>query len=340
MLTMRQYPNVAARMVIGRDDSVDCDDNSWASPGLRLLISDGTNREEVLVSRVLDRGRIRLADDLTRTYEDPCMLGYTDWTLSPGKAIAKKGQVYYTRAISSFDDLGGCQIFIRLDAGEIKAEFRESDFGAWEELRLLETVECGCPYKFCSLRAGSFQLRLTALSEEAAVRHIALLPNAFNLLPAGIRTTKLVHPEAGASFWRDLLWFESSEFLAAYGDFYAQTEYGIFRPGESEPLKIINIRQREFTVIEDDVKLEYSGAYEVRFRHQSDLGEWSLWSDPVKVNASGLRAFFGFKNAKNAGGFGEKPFGWLGIYPRKFGFSGARMSAGFGETKIEFAVFI
>lgn len=344
-LTMRDAANIDARAAIGKDDSIDCKNTNGLRPGMRLLVSDGEHREEVEIRSVLERGRIRLANDLSRTYDDPAILGYTDWDLSsPGSAAAHAGQIFYSRFMDALASCGRGTLLICLKkgSGKLLVECRETDSNTgWEAVTPGEHI----PYKDDSdfiyaryeISGTRIQLKITALDEgPAIIRHMALLPAPFNFLPSSIRTPHLEAPETQTEIWQDLFPVESSEFFTAYRDFYVQTEYGFFVPGSSEPVKTVDIRRRALTVLEDIPGMPDSGIYEMRCRHQSDLGEWSLWSDPVMVNLKALRILFGFAGAPKSRGFGQAPLDRLGTYPVKFGFFGAKLSGGFGSGKIIF----
>lgn len=343
-LTMRDSANVDARAVIGRDDSIDCADTSGLRAGMRLLVSDGYFREEVEIRSVLDRGRIRLVNDLSRTYEEPSILGYTDWDLSvEGLATANRGQLFYSRFMDTCASCGRGKLLVcrKRDSGQIIVECRETDQSAgWEVIEPAQTHACDNPdylYDQYDLSGSRIQLKLTGAEDNAAIiRHMALLPAPFNFLQSSIRTPHLVAPELSTEIWQDLFPAESSRFFTAYQDCYVQTEYGFFVPGTDKPVKVIDIRTNNLVVLEDLPDMPEAGLYEMRCRHQSDMGEWSLWSEPVRVNLQALRILFGFAGAAKARGFGNAPMQRIGTYPVRFGFLGASMSGGFDSDKIIF----
>lgn len=342
-LTMRDAANVDARAVIGKDDSIDCADTSGFREGMRLLVSDGEYREEVEIRSVLERGRIRLVNDLSRTYSEPATLGYTDWDLSTsGMAIVNEGQLYFSRFSDVLENCGiGMLLINRKDGnGKLRVEYRDvKDGGGWEEAKLAETIadRSGFVFDRYTLSAMNVQLRITGVSEEPAiVRYMALMPTPFNFLPSSIRTPNVVNPEANKDIWQDLFYVESSPFFTAYRDKYVQTEYGFFKEGESSPVKVVDLRTLTLQVIEDLADMPDAGNYLIRCRHQSDVGEWSLWSEAVPVSLHPVRILFGFIGAAKSRGFGKAPLDRLGVYPLRFGFAGAKLSAGFDTDKIIF----
>lgn len=342
-LTMRDAANVDARAVIGQDDSIDCSNTRGFRPGMRLLVSDGEFREEVEIRSVLEKGRIRLVNDLSRTYSEPATLGYTDWDLStPGMAVVKEGQLYFSRFSDVLENCGEGQLLIlrNAGAGSLKVEYREvADNGPWDVAELLETFsgENGFVYERYHISAMNVQLKITGASPEpVTVRNMALLPTPFNFLPSSIRTPHVVNPESRADIWQDLFCLESSAFLAAYRDNHVQTEYGFFLEGESVPVKVVDLRAITLQVMEDLADMPDAGDYFIRCRHQSDVGEWSLWSDAVPVSLHPVRILFGFAGSAKSKGFGHAPLDRLGFYPVRFGFAGAKLSAGFDTAKIVF----
>lgn len=342
-LTMRDAANVDARAVIGKDDSIDCSDTRGFRPGMRLLVSDGEHREEVEIRSVLERGRIRLVNDLSRTYSEPATLGYTDWDLSTlGMAAVHFGQLYFSRFSDVLENCGEGQLLILRDAGcgSLKVECREvTDNGPWEAVTLAETFsgDNGRVYERYHISGMNVQLKITgATAEPVIVWNMALLPTPFNFLPSSIRTPHVVNPEAATDIWQDLFYLESSAFLTAYRDKYVQTEYGFFREGENDPVKVVDLRTMTLQVLEDLANMPDAGNYFIRCRHQSDVGEWSLWSEAVPVTLHPTRILFGYIGSAKSRGFGQAPFDRLGFYPVRFGFAGAKLSAGFDTAKIIF----
>ncbi len=343
-LTMRDAANIDARAVIGRDDSIDCANTSGLRPGMRLLVSDGNFREEVEIRSVLDRGRIRLVHDLSRTYDDPAILGYTDWDLSnAGLAVVSKGQVFYSRFMDTLASCGIGKLLIchKKDSGSVSVKCRETGaYTEWEDVPLTRSLSCENPdfiYDEYDISGARIQLKITGADDNPVIiKHMALLPAPFNFLHSSIRTPHLIAPDPLIEIWQDLFPVASSRFFTAYRDYYVQTEYGFFIPGTDSPIKVVDIRKRGLVVLEDIKNMPEAGIYEMRCRHQSDLGEWSLWSDPVTVNLQAMRILFGFEGSKKSRGFGQAPLQRLGTYPVRFGFLGAKMSGGFDSDKIIF----
>lgn len=343
-LTMRDAANIDARAVIGKDDSIDCVDTSGLRAGMRLLVSDSNFREEVEIRSVLERGRIRLVHDLSRTYDDPAILGYTDWDLSStGFALVHKGQVFYSRFMDTLASCGRGILLVcrKKDSGHISLECRETEpYAEWEDVAPARSHPCDDPdflYDQYDISGSHIQLKITGADDSVAIiRHMALLPAPFNFLQSSIRTPHLIAPEALTEIWQDLFPVESSRFFTAYRDYYVQTEYGFFSPGADAPIKVVDIRKHDLAVLEDIKEMPEAGIYEMRCRHQSDMGEWSQWSDPVTVNLQALRILFGFRGSAKSRGFGQAPLQRIGTYPVKFGFLGAEMSGGFDSDKIIF----
>lgn len=343
-LTMRDAMNVDSRGAIGRDDSIDCASTSGFREGMRLLVSDGQHREEVEIRSVLENGRLRLVNDLSRTYQEPATLGYTDWDLSKaGQATVACGQLYFSRFMDVLSSCGEGQLLISRDTGDgqLRVQAREaSNGGGWEDAALKEKIAAGenFVYERYHISGMSVQLKISGVSKTPAiVRHMALLPTPFNFLPSSIRTPIATQPESGADIWQDMFCLESSAFLSAYRDKYAQTEYGLFKEGQSSPVKVIDLRSPDLRALEDMADMPEAGAYFIRCRHQSDVGEWSLWSDAVPVALHPARILFGFAGSSKSHGFGMARLDKLGFYPVRFGFAGAKMSGGFDTAKIVFS---
>lgn len=345
-LTMRDAANVDARRIIGRDDSIDCSSTRGFQPGMRLLVSNGIDREEVEIRSILERGRIRLVKDLSHTYDEPATLGFTDWDLSvEGKALVTKGSIYFSRFTECLENCGLGLLLICRDkaGGDIKVEFRETiEGGPWEEAPLRGYFPYDGDdtrhYEHYDISGVNVQLRITGMTDEPVIlHHMALFPNPFSFLPSSIRTPKVTYPELpGQDMWQDLFVVESSEFLAAYKDYYVQTEYGFFDPVSNELVHTLSLRSRLLHVIEDREGMPEPGNYLLRCRHQSDVSEWSLWSEPITVKLNATRILFGFVGSRKSDGFDRAPFDRLGFYPLKFGFYGARLGAGFGSKKVTF----
>lgn len=347
-LTMRDVKNVDARRIIGRDDSIDCADTTGFMPGMRLLVSNGEQREEVIIRSVLENGRIRLMHDLSRTYEEPATIGYTDWDLSnPGKAVANKDCQFFSRDLDLLENCGLGMLLVCREKGEgkIRVDVRETEdnLAVWHAANLVDTFAHdkneNLVYERYEISGVNVQLRITGITDEPVViRHLALFPDPSGLMKSSIRTPHVVYPESMDDLWQDLFAMESSQFYAAYKDFYVQTEYGFFDP-ETKVLKYLSTAlTTKPTVFEDMDPAPEPGDYILMCRHQSDMGEWSFWSEPIMINVKPTRILFGLSDPPKSGGFADNvPFDRLGVYPLHFGFVGARLSGGFDEPKIKFA---
>lgn len=344
-LTMRDVANIDARGIIGRDDSIDCANTKSFKPGMRLLVSNGVYREEVEIRSVLEKGRIRLTKDLSRTYEEPATLGYTDWDLSTeGSAIVRNGCIFFSKSTDCLANCGVGRLFICRDKGkgELSVFLRESnDDGAWNKSPLRGYLPYDGDdtrhYAHYDITGANVQIKIVGASDEPVkVSHMALFPDPFGLMVRSIRTPHLVFPEPETDIWQDFLYVESSDFLTAYRDYYVQTEYGLFNKDTDTLAYIIPLRKRSLQVLEDLEGMPEPGEYVMKCRHQSDVSEWSLWSDPVPVTLHPTRILFGFEGAKKADAFGKAPFDRLNFYPFRFGFLGARNSDGFDSARVLF----
>ncbi len=345
-LTMRDVRNMDARSIVVKDDSIDCDDNSGMAPGMRLLVSDGVNREEVEIRSVLDRGRIRTVRDLSTDFNEPVTIGYTDWDISQESgALVYKDSLYFSRTLEVLNNCAVGLLLICRDVGEgaLKVEAREVDSRApWSVLSLYESYPHEADeerrYDCYKLSGTNVQLKITGLTDTpVAVSHLAVFPDPFNMLASSLRTPNLLLPEAKAPLWREAFGLESSEFLTAYRDYYVQTEYGLFDSDTGALVWSAVIRSNSFTVLEELQELPEAKDYYFRCRHQSDMGEWSGWSEPVLVSLMAERRLFGFLRAPKAFGFDtDSVMEWLGLHPACFGFVGAKASKGFGVEKAHF----
>lgn len=348
-LTMRDMKNIDARGIIGHDDSIDCADTTGFMPGMRLLVTNGEYHEEVTIRSILERGRIRLVNDLARTYDEPATIGYTDWDLTEkGKAIARKGFLYYSKNMTLLENcgLGTLLVCHEKGPGRLTVEVRDvgDNEGVWHEIEIVDTFphdkDERLIYDRYEIRGASIQLKITGATDEpVVVKHLALFPGLGNLLPSSIRTPEVLYPEKDTEdLWEDFYALESSPFYTAYRDYYVQTEYGFFDPVTHEPRFVSTQLTNRMVILEDSDPAPKPGDYLLMCRHQSDMGEWSLWSSPVLVTIKPTRIYFGFVDAPKAGGFKERvPLTRLGIYPLHFGFYGARLSGGFDDPKIKFS---
>ena len=96
-LIMRDIENRVVTCAVADDDSIDVTDSSGLRQGMRLLLSDGDNAEEVEIKELLDKGRIILKDVLRHTYRTPATLGYTNWEIAEGLGTGAPGSIYYSK---------------------------------------------------------------------------------------------------------------------------------------------------------------------------------------------------------------------------------------------------
>lgn len=348
-LTMRDMRNIDSRRAIARDDSVDCEDNTGFEPGMRVLIFDEINSEEIDILRVLEDGRIRLVKDIKHTYDDTCTsVGYTNWNLEQtGYAVATHGKYYYSKMTSVLENSATGSLFICRDinGGELSVEYRDlGDMGEWQHAEIDTTLpyDGGSDryYEHYTIHGRNVQLRITCTSpgQPVHVYHMALFPEPFVLFGSSIRTPELEVPPDGMEVWQDMLPMQSSKFLTAYRDYYVQTEYGLFDPATGELIHTISVRTNRLYLLTDETGMPDPGEYLMRARHQSDVSEWSAWSKPVRVNLKKARILFSTSEGEGgmfdpkAGGFDDAEMDFLGFYPVKFGFEGAKMSGGFDSV--------
>ena len=345
-LTMRDMQNIDARRAIARDDSVDCETTAGMQAGMCLMLYDDFDVEEVELRSVLERGRIRLTQDITGTFEndETCFIGYTNWDLSTtGKAVVSRNKFFYSRLTTILENCAYGSLLICRDkgAGRLKVWYRDADnSGQWLEAEcdaiFPHDTDSTKKYEHYTIEGSRVQLKITCDSfEDVTVYHMALLPQPFALLSSSIRRPNVILP--GLEYheaWQDMLLFESSAFLSAYRDYYIQTEYGLFDAETDELIYTYSMRSNELIVVKDQDESKYApaGEYVVRCRHQSDISEWSRWSKPVRMTLHKARILFGFDGAPKAHSFNYGEFDRLNFYPIRFGFAGARLSDGFGSS--------
>lgn len=341
-LTMRDMKNSDARRAIAKDDSVDCTDTSSMRPDMRLLLFDANNSEEVEIMSVLERGRIRLKKDITKRFTDDAYIGYTNIDLSvPGKAVFTKGKYYYTRPSTTIGNLpyGILMICRNKSGGKLKVEYRDIyslNPDTWEVADLENVLPYDNDdtkvYEQYTVSGANVQLKISG--DNVTVYHMALFPNVFTLLESSIRRPSVVVPYKNMEMWQDTLLFESSAFYAAYHDYYAQTEYGIFNADTDEQVYSTTSRIRTLIEVTGSSVVPPTGNYVVKCRHQSDVAEWSQWSKPVPITIHATRLLFGFKYMNNNGGFNSNAiFNSVKFYPIRFGFEGALLSRGFDRAE-------
>lgn len=343
-LTMRDMKNLDARGAIAYDDSVDCVDTSGFAPGMRMLITDGVKSEEIEIWKVLEQGRLRLTHDLANTYGENTTVGYTDWQLEEGQAIASRGKVYYSKITSVLENAPVGRLVIRRDgnAGKLRVEYRDSmGTAGWIPVDADEVTYDGEQWfdEHYTLEGGNIQLRITGLDGPVVVKRMALFPMPTKQIVSSIKTPALLEPDAGEDVARDMLKLESSAFRAAYKDKYVCTEYALQEQGSGSIVFTVTTDvQAPITGIDEDT-LPANGLYNVLCRHQSDIGEWSSWSRPVPINLKPIQFYFAFLDTLRGTGFGKDAFFSLQTEEVRFGFLGAADSAGFESalftTKLE-----
>lgn len=336
-LTMRDLKNIDARGAIALDDSLDCENTSGIVPGMRLLVSDGIQSEEVEIWKILEKGRIRLVSDLKNTYPDAVTLGYTDWTLSSGHAVAEKDRVYYSKVTSVLESSPIGRLIIRRDSepGKLAVCYRDAVADSqWTQVEPVEITYAGDGLfdEHYTIEGGSIQLRLVGADTPVKVYSMALFPIPAKQIVSSIRTPFITIPAGGAEVFRDMVEFTASVFRSAYKDDYAETEYAIIDLASELPIaQFTTASQGTFGPIADQ-DLPPDGHYAVKCRHKSDIGEWSAWSSPVKFTIKEVQILFGFIGTLRSSGFGANNFNSLDRETVHFGFAGVSDAAGFTEA--------
>lgn len=336
-LTMRDMKNIDTRGAVAYDDSLDCENVSGLTPGMRLLITDGAKSEEIEIWKVLERGRVRLTRDLIHTYSGLVTVGYTDWDLTEGSAVARKGKVFYSKVITVLENAPAGRLIIRRDSGNGKLliSYRDSTSdGDWIPVDAIELniTEDGHFDEHYFLEGGVIQLRIEGLDHPVTIEHMALFPLPVKQIVSSIRTPGIVEPAANAEVFRDMLELDASVFRCAYRDNFVQTEYAIVDVASDQVLTTFSTTEQQPFGPIHELDLPPNGIYAVRCRQQSDTGEWSAWSKPVHFTLKAIQLFFGFTGAHRSRGFGEERFYSLKMAGIRFGFIGAEDSAGFEEA--------
>ena len=334
-LTMRDMRNLDSRGAVGRDDSIDCDDTSGLVAGMRLLIFDDAGSEEIEIRDVLERGRIRTTKDLSRTYDEPSVIGYTNWKLSVGSAVAHPGGVYYSRVTSVLEEAPTGRLLICRDGGEgsLVVEWRDRADHEWSVAAKADVTAAethpGFFYDHYTIPGGNIQLRITAQGKNVNILHMALFPTPARQIVSSIRTPRLMRPAVGEEVYRDSLTLACSEFRCAYRDNFTRTEYRLVSKATGEVAAEFSTDQQRSIRDIDESRVPENGIYTVQCRQQSDIGEWSAWSSPFTVIIMPVGSFFGFAGAEKSEGFGVGRFDSLKRTRMRFGFEGCEGTVGF-----------
>ena len=305
-LIMRDIENRVVTCAVADDDSIDVTDSSGLRQGMRLLLSDGDNAEEVEIKELLDKGRIILKDVLRHTYRTPATLGYTNWEITEGLGTGAPGSIYYSKTTTVLAQSPLGTLVIRRDtgSGSLAVQYRDGNVsGNWK------TATIG-------------KVTLTSDEEWFAVKQTVNT----------IRTPDITSPAANQYVFRDMLTLSCTGYFNVYRDPFTRTEYLISDKETGTPLIIFSTDRQEPIELIDQSKLPINGAYTVSCRHGSDIGEWSPWSRPVDFSLIPVEIFFGFLGALRSMGFNDANFYTLASDPIRFGFYGAPRSAGFGAA--------
>lgn len=339
-LIMRDIENRTVTCAVADDDSVDVTDSSGLRRGMRLLISDGVNAEEVEIRELLDKGRIILKDVLKNTYRTPAILGYTDWEIAEGLATGAPGAVYYSKITTVLEQSPRGTLVIRRDtgSGKLAVQYRDGRVsGAWKDATLRKvsmTADEQWFDEYYLVDGGFTQLRVTVTKNAPGVRvkHMALFSTPVKQSVRTIRTPGITSPAPNQQVFRDLLVLDNTGYFNAYRDPFTKTEYRISDKATGTPVVTFTTGRQAPIDLIDQGTLPVNGAYTVACRHQSDIGEWSAWSEPTDFSLVPIEIFFGFLGALRATGFNDASFNTLAADRIRFGFYGAERSAGFGAA--------
>lgn len=339
-LIMRDIENRVVTCAVAGDDSIDVTDSSGLRRGMRLLISDGNNAEEVEIRELLDKGRIILQDDLVHTYDRPATLGYTNWKISEGLGIGSPGSVYYSKITTVLGQSPVGTLVIRRDtgAGKLAVQYRNGRIsGRWKTADVSRvTVTPGEEWfdEYYIVDGGYTQIRISVDEDcpSVSVKHMALFPIPVKQSVNTIRTPSITSPEANQSIFSDMLTFGCTGYFNVYRDPFTKTEYRVSDKKTGEPVVTFSTNKHEEITVTDLIRLKINEAYTVSCRHQSDIGEWSSWSQPVDFTIIQAMTFFGFLGAPHVTGFNNSRFKTLAADHIRFGFYGAEKSAGFGAA--------
>lgn len=339
-LIMRDIENRTVTCAVADDDSIDVTDPSGLRQGMRLLISDGINAEEVEIRELLDKGRIILKNLLKNTYRTPATLGYTDWEISEGLGTGAPGGVYYSKITTVLEQSPRGTLVIRRDtgSGELTVEYRDGRIsGAWKKAEISKvsmTADEAWFDEYYLVDGGFTQLRVTVRKDAPGVRvkHMALFSTPVKQSVSTIRTPSITSPTANQQVFRDLLKLDNTGYFNAYRDPFAKTEYLISDKATGTPITTFSTDKQTPIDLIDQSELPINGEYTVACRHLSDIGEWSAWSKPVDFSLVPIEIFFGFLGALRATGFNDANFSTLAADRVRFGFYGAESSAGFGAA--------
>ena len=307
---------------------------------MRLLISDGASAEEVEIRELLDKGRIILKDVLKNTYQTPAILGYTDWEIAEGLATGAPGAVYYSKITTVLEQSPRGTLVIRRDtgSGKLAVQYRDGRVsGAWKDATLHKvsmTADEQWFDEYYLVDGGFTQLRVAVTKNAPGVRvkHMALFSTPVKQSVRTIRTPDITSPTPNQQVFRDLLVLDNTGYFNAYRDPFTKTEYRISDKATGTPVVTFTTGRQAPIDLIDQGTLPVNGAYTVACRHQSDIGEWSAWSEPTDFSLVPIEIFFGFLGALRATGFNDASFNTLAADRIRFGFYGAERSAGFGAA--------
>ncbi len=339
-LIMRDIENRVVTCAVADDDSIDVTDSSGLRQGMRLLLSDGDNAEEVEIKELLDKGRIILKDVLRHTYRTPATLGYTNWEIAEGLGTGAPGSIYYSKITTVLAQSPLGTLVIRRDtgSGNLSVQYRDGNVsGNWKTAtigKVTVTADEEWFDEYYLVEGGLTQLRIVVDENSAgvSVKHMALFSTPVKQTVNTIRTPDITSPAANQYVFRDMLTLDCTGYFNVYRDPFTRTEYLIADKETGTPLVTFSTDRQEAIELIDQSQLPVNGAYTVSCRHGSDIGEWSSWSRPVDFSLVPIEVFFGFLGALRSMGFNDANFYTLAAAPIKFGFYGAPKSAGFGAA--------
>lgn len=167
-MTLITFEPINVTRTVAGDDSVDVESTESLNVGNTYVISGNGGQESVTVAEILNGTRFKADANLSRTL-DSGKMGQTDWQIYAGYAIAPKGGVYYSSAMSVLRYYGDGRLDIRRDNNDGKLDVKvRTQGGGWQDTTLLEVIEekAGTRNEFYKLPIGGIvELQLVADKE-------------------------------------------------------------------------------------------------------------------------------------------------------------------------------
>lgn len=385
-LNMRQFLERPIISTVHTDDTIILEDVSGISLGDTMIAysGDGSDTEIFTVGRIIrdsSTGQYRiLAADGLQIDRDSGFIGSMSWQRQErGGMLGVPGSLYLSEEITALNNAESGLLIIHFLPGSGTAKVEASRNGAaWEVIDSSSTEDRGDKgyAVLYDLEPGIYRLRVSCDGTvPTQVGYMAVIPRIGTRTVAPIRKPVVVAPNEGAVAAVDEIVLESSVFRRAYGDVLAYTEFSISPtdgiPMENTPIWVVNdgikvdttdpedAEGADLTAYldseEDGERVFPYGAYFIRCRHVSDVGDVSEWSDPVIFSLARADRTFGMYNydprvepPRRIGGFdnsdtqAEDVTGTPGEYSGKFrsladesytrfGFNGTTGTLGFDQ---------